>query len=188
MQAFFVSLATVFLGEMGDKTQLLSILLATRFRQPWVIIAGIFIATLANHTAAGAAGAWLREALPATVLLWGVALWFIVVGLWALRPDKVEDAAAQRTGGALAVTIVSFFLAEIGDKTQIATAVLAARFDSLAEVVAGTTLGMLLADAPVVLLGSALAGRIPLRATRVGAAAVFIALGVMTLIVGLSET
>ena len=187
MQATLVSLVTVFLGEMGDKTQLLAILLAARFRRPWVIIAGIFIATLANHTVAGAVGTWLRQALPPTVLLWGVAVSFIAVGLWALRPDKVEDAEAQRAGSALGVTIVSFFLAEIGDKTQIATAVLAARFDSLAEVVAGTTLGMLLADAPVVFLGSALAGRIPLRATRLAAAALFIVLGVATLIVGLGQ-
>src|ERR1051326_4767301 len=140
MHALFISLVTVFLGEMGDKTQLLSVLLAARFRKPWVVIAGILIATLANHTAAGAIGNWLRHTLPPNVLLWGVAASFIGVGVWALRPDTVEDHEARRSGGnALVITIVSFFLAEIGDKTQIATAVLAARFDSLVQVVAGTT-------------------------------------------------
>ncbi|NKF21105.1 TMEM165/GDT1 family protein [Solimonas marina] len=184
MEAFLVSTGAVLLGEIGDKTMLLALVLATRFRKPAAVIAGIFVATLFNHALAGLVGGWLRAVIPAGYLPWLVAASFIAVGLWTLVPDKLdEDEAKPRgNGGAFLVTVVAFFLAEMGDKTQIVTTLLAARFDSLPAVVAGTTTGMLLADVPVVFIGMALAAKLPMKAIRITAATLFIALGVTTVI------
>ncbi|HEY9544603.1 MAG TPA: TMEM165/GDT1 family protein [Solimonas sp.] len=184
MEAFLVSTGAVLLGEIGDKTMLLALVLATRFRKPMPVIAGIVVATVFNHALAGLVGGWLRAVISAEYLPWIVGISFIAVGLWALVPDKIDEdeAKPKGNGGAFIVTMVAFFLAEIGDKTQIATTILAARFDSLLAVVAGTTTGMLLADVPVVFIGAALAGKLPLKAIRVAAAGLFIVLGVTTLI------
>ncbi|MGH8446037.1 MAG: TMEM165/GDT1 family protein [Solimonas sp.] len=183
MEAFLVSAGAVLLGEIGDKTQLLALVLATRFRKPWPVIAGILVATLFNHALAGLLGGWLRAVVSPEWLPWLVGMSFIAVGLWALKPDTVEEEEGQRSGRSVFwITTVSFFLAEIGDKTQIATTLLAARFDSLLPVVSGTTIGMLLADVPVVFLGAALATRLPLKTIRFAAAGLFIVLGVTTLV------
>jgi putative Ca2+/H+ antiporter (TMEM165/GDT1 family) len=185
MEAFLVSAGAVLLGEIGDKTMLLALVLATRFRKPWPVIAGILVATLLNHALAGLIGGWVRTVLPADWLPWIVGGLFIAVGLWALVPDKLDDddeANPAGNGSAFFVTTIAFFLAEIGDKTQIATTLLAARFESLLAVVAGTTTGMMLADVPVIFVGAALATKLPLKAIRIIAAALFIALGVTTLI------
>ncbi|MDT0497351.1 TMEM165/GDT1 family protein [Algiphilus sp. W345] len=185
MEAFWIATGTVFLGELGDKTQLLAVMLASRFRRPWIVVAGILLATVLNHAVAGLAGSWIRTVLPDEWLHWIVGLSFIAVGLWAIKPDGIDESEAQRSGrSVLWITVVSFFLAEIGDKTQIATTVLAARFDDLLQVVAGTTSGMLLADVPVVFLGAAIATRLPLTAIRWTAAGLFVVLGVTTLIWG----
>jgi putative Ca2+/H+ antiporter (TMEM165/GDT1 family) len=180
--AFLVSVAAVAVGEIGDKTQLLALMLAARYRQPWPILAGILCATLANHTLAGALGTWVRHAIDPRVLRFAVALAFFIVAVWALKPDRLEekDVHASRLG-VFAVTTVAFFLAEMGDKTQIATAILAARYDAIVAVIAGTTLGMLIADAPVVFAGKLAAGRIPFAAVRKVAAGLFIVLGVWVL-------
>ena len=183
-EAFFVSTAVVALGELGDKTQLLTLVLAARYGRPWPIVAGIFVATLVNHTIAGWIGNWVRGLLPADVLRWLLALSFFAVAAWALKPDKLDEGktAPASHWGVFGVTVVAFFLAEIGDKTQIATVMLAAKFDSLLAVVAGTTLGMLLVDAPTAFIGRAASQRIPLRAIRIAAAALFAGLGVWVLV------
>ena len=184
MEAFLVSLGVVALGEIGDKTQLLALMLAARFRKPLPIIAGILAATLVNHALAGLVGNFVRAALAPEVLRWVVALSFFAVAIWALKPDTLDEekepAPASRWG-IFGITAVMFFLAEMGDKTQVATMVLAARFDSLVAVVLGTTAGMLLADVPVVLIGKSAAARIPMRAVRIAAAVLFAALGVYAL-------
>lgn len=183
MEAFLVSAGAVLLGEIGDKTQLLALLLAARFRRPAPLIAGILVATVFNHALAAVLGGWLRTIVPEAALPWAVGLSFIAVGLWALKPDTVEEDEAQRAGrSAFLVTVVSFFLAEIGDKTQIATTVLAARFGELLPVVSGTTVGMLLADVPVIFLGAALAHRLPLKPIRIAAAILFVVLGISTIL------
>ena len=183
MTAFLVSTGAVAIAEIGDKTQLLALLLALRFRRPAPIFLGILLATLANHGLAGLAGAWLGSLLDGDGLRWALAASFIVVALWTLVPDAMEkDPSAVRRGSAFLVTLVSFFLVEIGDKTQVATIVLAARFDALAAVVLGTTAGLLLANTPVVLFGHAIAERVPLRTVRWVAAAVFALLGVAALV------
>jgi len=184
MDAFLVSTVVVALGEIGDKTQLLALMLAARLRKPVPIILGIVVATLFNHTLAGLAGAWVRALVPAMYLRWLLALSFLIVALWALKPDRIDDDApvSYTHLGAFMVTVVAFFLAEIGDKTQIATVMLAARYDNLVAVVAGTTLGMLIADAPVVLIGKLAANRIPFKAVRIVAAALFAALALLTLL------
>lgn len=184
LEAFLVSTLVVAVGELGDKTQLLTLVLAARFRKPWPIIAGILVATLANHTVAAWLGQWVRDAVPPDALSWGLALSFFAVAAWALKPDQLDEADAPPSSSrnVFTVTVVAFFLAEIGDKTQIATAMLAAKFDSLVAVVAGTTLGMLLVDAPTAFLGDAAAKRIPLRAVRIVAAALFAGLGVWVLV------
>ena len=180
MEAFLVSLIVVAIGEIGDKTQLLSLLLAARFRKPLPIICGIVVATLINHTLAGMVGVWVRAVVPAEYLRWLLVASFFAVALWALKPDTIdtEPAPASRYG-AFAVTIVAFFIAEIGDKTQVATVMLAARFDNLVAVVAGTTIGMLVADVPAVMIGNAAATRIPLRLVRYVAAGMFALLGIV---------
>jgi len=186
MEAFFVSMVVVAVGEIGDKTQLLALLLATRFRRRVPIVVGILVATLANHSLAGALGAWLRNLVPAGWLRWIVAGTFLVMALWALRPDRIEERRAEGEGAlrVFAVTTVAFFLVEMGDKTQIATVALAAQFGNLAAVIAGTTLGMLVADAPVVWLGRVAAAKISLRLARFVAAALFVALAVVALFLG----
>jgi Ca2+/H+ antiporter, TMEM165/GDT1 family len=184
LEALLVSTLVVAVGELGDKTQLLTLVLAARFRKPWPIIAGILVATLANHTIAGLVGHWVRDAVPPELLRWGLALSFFAVAAWALKPDRFDatDAPPATNRSVFAITCVAFFLAEIGDKTQIATAMLAAKFDSLVAVVAGTTLGMLLVDGPTAFIGDAAAKRIPFRAVRLVAAALFAGLGVWVLV------
>ncbi len=184
LETLLVSTAVVAIGELGDKTQLLALVLAARFQRPWPIVAGILVATLANHTIAGWVGNWVRAMLPAEALRWLLALSFFAVAVWALRPDSIDEGDAPTTSrwGVFGVTTVAFFIAEIGDKTQIATVMLAARFASLSAVVAGTTLGMLIVNVPTVFLGRAAADRIPLRAVRIVAAALFAGLGLMVLL------
>jgi putative Ca2+/H+ antiporter (TMEM165/GDT1 family) len=188
MDALLVSTLTVALAEIGDKTQLLALVLAARFRRPWPIVAGILAATLLNHAASAWVGAWLAGVLSPQVLRWGVVVSFLAVAAWALVPDKLdEQEAASRTSvhGVFVATLVAFFLVEIGDKTQVATIVLAARYHPLWQVVAGTTVGMLLANVPVVLLGARFAHRLPLRAARWAAALLFAALGAWVALFGL---
>ena len=184
LESLLVSTLVVAVGELGDKTQLLTLVLAARYRKPWPIIAGILVATLANHTVAAWIGQWVRDAVPPGVLRWGLALSFFAVAAWALKPDQFDDSDAPPVSdrNVFVVTVVAFFLAEIGDKTQIATAMLAAKFDSLVAVVAGTTLGILLVDVPTAFLGDAAAKRIPFRAVRIAAAALFAGLGVWVLV------
>jgi putative Ca2+/H+ antiporter (TMEM165/GDT1 family) len=183
MEAFLICAAVVAVNEIGDKTQLLAIVLAVRFRRPWPILLAILAATLVNHTAAGFVGLWLRQALRPDLLRAVLGASFLLAAAWALKPDRLDESSRTLGGsGVFAVTLVSFFIAEIGDKTQVATAMLAARYPSLLAVVAGTTTGMLLADVPAVFLGHLASERIPLRAVRIVAALVFAALGVATLL------
>ena len=180
MEALLVSAGIVALAEIGDKTQLLTLLLASRFRRPGPIVLGILIATLVNHAIAGAVGAWVAREVGESAMRWILGISFLAMGAWMLIPDKLDgDAgASKRLGGVLLTTTILFFLVEIGDKTQIATVALAARFDSLAAVVIGTTLGMLLANAPVAVFGERLTRRLPVRKVHVVAALVFAALGI----------
>jgi putative Ca2+/H+ antiporter (TMEM165/GDT1 family) len=176
LDALLVSTATVALAEIGDKTQLLALVLAARYRKPWPIVAGILVATLVNHAASAWVGAWLASVVPPTVLRWLVVASFLAVAAWALVPDKLDEereAKPRGSGGVFVATVIAFFLVEIGDKTQIATVLLAARYSPLWQVVTGTTLGMLLANVPVVLLGARFAHRLPLRAARWAAAGLF---------------
>jgi putative Ca2+/H+ antiporter (TMEM165/GDT1 family) len=184
IEAFAVSTALVALAEMGDKTQLLSLVLAAKLKRPWPIIAGIFVATLANHFLAGWVGAWLATLLSPTTLKWIVALSFFAFGLWALKPDSLDEDREYSDRSVFMTTLVAFFLVEMGDKTQLATVALAARFDALAAVVMGTTLGMLIANAPAVWLGETLAQKVDMKWMRRLAAALFIVLGVLTLVAG----
>ncbi len=185
MDAFLISTGLVALAEMGDKTQLLSLLLAARFRKPWPIVAGILVATLANHALAGAVGAWVTGVLGEQVLRWILGGSFLAMAVWMLIPDTLdEDEAATDAPrfGVFATTVVAFFLAEMGDKTQIATVMLAARFDTWAPVVAGTTLGMLLANAPAVWFGERITRLVPIRVVHVVSALIFVALGLGVLL------
>ena len=183
MEAFLVSTGIVALAEIGDKTQLLAFLLAAKFRKPVPIIIGILIATLANHGFAGAVGAWVTTLLGPETLRWVLGVSFIGMAIWTLVPDKLdEDDAKLAQLGVFGTTLVAFFLAEMGDKTQIATIALAAQYQSLAMVVAGTTLGMMLANVPAVILGDRIANRIPVRRVHGIAAAIFAVLGVATLL------
>jgi len=184
MQTFLISAFTVALAETGDKTQLLALILAAKYRRPWTICAGILIATLVNHALAGYVGALVADWLSPHVLRWITALSFLGVAAWSLIPDKADESEAARASGhgVLLATIASFFLAEIGDKTQIATAVIAAEYHPLWQVVAGTTTGMLLADVPAVWLGARFAQRLPLKAARIGAAVLFAGLAVWILL------
>jgi Ca2+/H+ antiporter, TMEM165/GDT1 family len=191
MHAFLISTGIVALAEIGDKTQLLALLLAARFRRPWPIVAGILAATALNHAGAGLAGHW-AESLIGTwagpdLIRWGLALGFIAMAAWTLVPDRIDDAEADgglRRFGAFLTTLVAFFLVEMGDKTQVATVALAARFPDLVAVVAGTTLGMMLANVPVVFFGEKIAALVPLKYVRWTAAGCFAALG-MSLMLGL---
>lgn len=184
-EAFGISTLVVAIGEIGDKTQLLALLLACRFRNQAVpILLGILVATIANHGAAGIFGAWVRAQVTPETLRWMVGLTFLAIAGWALVPDKLDDEAPRPVGryGVFALTAVTFFLAEIGDKTQLATVALAARFDSLPAVVAGTTLGMMIADAPAVLLAERLTQKLSFKLIRYVAAGLFAALGVVALV------
>jgi Ca2+/H+ antiporter, TMEM165/GDT1 family len=178
MEAFFVSAAVVAVAEIGDKTQLLALMLAARYRKPIPIILGMLLATLANHALAAWVGSAVAGWVGADTMRWILGATFIVMAGWCLVPDRADDGPrAARQAGAFVATLVSFFLVEIGDKTQLATVALAARFNALVLVTAGTTFGMLLANAPVVLFGDAIAKRLPLEIVRVVAALLFLALG-----------
>ncbi len=183
MEALLVSTGVVALAEIGDKTQLLAFLLAARFKKPLPIIAGILVATLFNHGLAGALGAWITAQVSPEILRWVLGLSFIGMAAWTLIPDQIEDeetAVAQRFG-VFGATLVTFFLAEMGDKTQIATVAMAAHYGTPLIVIAGTTLGMLIADVPAVFIGDKLASKIPMRLVHSIAAALFALLGIATL-------
>ena len=183
MDAFLTSTVTVAIAEIGDKTQLLSLFLAARYRHKWSIIAGIFVATVLNHFVSAWFGSWIISVLPQATATYVVAASFIAVGLWVLIPDKADDddMGVVRKYGAFVATTVLFFLAEIGDKTQIATVVLGAQYSNVWLVTLGTTIGMMLANVPVVLLGNKLMQKLPLDLARYMASALFIVLGVVAL-------
>ena len=184
MEAFLVSTGIVALAEMGDKTQLLALLLAARFRKPWPIVLGIFVATVANHAMAGALGAWVTTQISPQVLRWILSASFIAMAVWMLIPDKLEDDGDKHPPrfGVFVTTVALFFLAEMGDKTQIATVMLAARYEAYLAVVAGTTLGMMLANAPVVWLGERVTRLLPLRTVHIVSALIFLGLGLLALL------
>lgn len=183
MDAFLVSTGIVALAEIGDKTQLLAFLLAAKFRRPVPIVLGIFAATIVNHAFAAAAGAWVSSALGPDVMRWVLGLSFLGMAAWIMVPDKIdEDEAKLAKYGVFLTTLIAFFLAEMGDKTQIATVALAARYSSTIAVVAGTTFGMMLANVPAVYFGERIANRVPLRVVHGIAALIFAALGVATLL------
>ena len=186
MDALLISTLAVAVAEIGDKTQLLALVLAARYRKPWPIIAGILAATVLNHALAGWFGSLVTDWLDPQWLRWGVVLSFLAVAAWALVPDKLdEDEVKAPRFGPFVATLVAFFIVEIGDKTQVATVVLAAQYSPLWQVVAGTTLGMALANVPVVLLGSRFAAKLPLKAARWTAAALFAGLGLWVALRGL---
>ncbi|HQQ76188.1 MAG TPA: TMEM165/GDT1 family protein [Thermoanaerobaculia bacterium] len=181
LEAFLTSTTLVAVAEIGDKTQLLSFVLAAKLRRPYAIMGGILVATLANHALAGSVGVWLASLVAPSTLNWIVGLAFIGFGLWTLRPDTLDGDPRVLGAGAFVTTTVAFFLAEMGDKTQLATVALGARFDQLAWVVLGTTLGMMIANVPAVIVGEALAHRIPMKTVRWIAATLFVAAGIATL-------
>jgi putative Ca2+/H+ antiporter (TMEM165/GDT1 family) len=186
MEAFLISTGVVALAEIGDKTQLLALVLAAKYRKPVPIILGILVATLVNHALAGAAGAWISAQVGPEAMRWILGLSFIAMAAWTLVPDKYDDddeaKAATSKFGVFGATLVAFFLLEMGDKTQIATVALAAKFDSLVGVVAGTTFGMMLANVPAVLLGEVAAKKLPMHIVHRVAAAIFFVLGVTVLL------
>jgi putative Ca2+/H+ antiporter (TMEM165/GDT1 family) len=184
MEAFLVSTGIVALAEMGDKTQLLSLVLAARFRKPWPIAWGILVSTIINHGLAGAAGAWITTVLGPQLLRWVLGASFIAMALWMLIPDKLDDDGKDQAPrfGIFGTTVIAFFLAEMGDKTQVATVMLAARYQSWFAVVSGTTLGMMLANVPVVWFGDRVTRRVPIRVVHRVSAAIFAALGVAALV------
>jgi len=184
VEAFLISTGVVALGEMGDKTQLLAMLLAVKFRKPVPIVLGILVATLFNHATAGLVGNWVAGALGPDVLRWVIGVSFIGMAGWMLIPDKIDadEAAGPPRFGVLGTTLIAFFLAEMGDKTQIATVALAARYHDLVAVVAGTTLGMMIADVPAVFAGEAIARKVSMKLVHGIAAAIFALLGVLTLL------
>lgn len=184
MEAFFVSTGIVALAEMGDKTQLLALVLAARFRKPWPIVLGIFVATIANHALAGALGSWVTTAVGPDLLRWVLGGSFIAMAAWMLIPDKLDDGETSDAPrfGVFGTTVLAFFLAEMGDKTQIATVMLAAQYKAWVWVVAGTTLGMMLANAPVVWLGDRITKKVPLRVVHLVSALIFALLGAAALI------
>ena len=182
MDAFLYSTAAVALAEVGDKTQLLTLFLAARFRNKWAIIAGIFVATVINHFVSGWLGAWAGSAFNENLLAWIVGISFVVVGLWLLVPDKEDEEDGKWLAyGAFFATTVLFFLAEIGDKTQIATVLLAAKYQAVFWVVAGSTLGLMIANVPMVFLGDWLLKNLPLQVIRIAACVLFVVLGLITL-------
>jgi putative Ca2+/H+ antiporter (TMEM165/GDT1 family) len=182
METLLIATGIVTLAEMGDKTQLLALLLAARFKKPWPIVAGIFAATIVNHGFAGAAGAWIVRVVDPSLLRWAIGLTFIAMAAWTLIPDRLDDKDARDSRfGVFGATAIAFFLAEMGDKTQIATVTMAASYGQPVLVVIGTTLGMLLADVPVVFIGERLSAWIPFKLVRMIAAALFALMGVAAL-------
>lgn len=188
MEAFFLSTSIVALAEMGDKTQLLSFVLAAKLKHRMAIIAGIFFATLANHYLAGYVGAWLASLISPQTLKWIVAISFFAFGLWALKPDKLNEDQTLKGTGVFITTLIAFFLVEMGDKTQLATVALAARYHSLTAVVLGTTLGMMIANVPAVWIGEKLTHRVNMKVMRWVAAALFIVLGILALFAPVSKS
>lgn len=187
MDAFLHSISLVALSEIGDKTQLLAIILAARYRQPCAIIAGIFLATLVNHALAAWIGQMISGLVNGIWLNWGIAVSFILIGLWILRPDSMDETEDKHNSGAFITTFLTFFVAEIGDKTQLATIVLAAEYRDLLPVVIGTTVGMLIANVPVVIFGHKLLAKIPMNKVRYCASLLFIGFGawnIFTLLMG----
>ena len=184
MEALLVSTGVVALAEIGDKTQLLAFILAARFKKPLPIILGILVATLVNHGLAGALGAWITASVSPGILRWVLGLSFLGMAVWTLIPDKIEEEESQvaQRLGVFGATLVTFFLAEMGDKTQIATIAMAAHYATPLLVVLGTTLGMLIADVPAVFVGDKLAARIPMKLVHAVAAAIFALLGIATLV------
>lgn len=183
MEAFLISTGIVALAEIGDKTQLLSFILAAKFRKPWPICFGILIATLLNHALAGAVGTWITSLLGPELLRWILGLSFIAMAGWVLIPDKFDEKnAGLAKAGVFVTTLVAFFLAEMGDKTQIATVALAAQYRAFVPVVIGTTLGMMIANVPAVILGDRIAGKLPVSAVHRLAAVIFLLLGIATLL------
>ena len=184
MEAFLISTGIVALAEIGDKTQLLALLLAARFKKPWPIVWGIFVATVLNHAMAGALGAWITTVISPQTLRWILGASFIAMAVWMLIPDKLDHQADKSPlrFGVFGTTVVLFFLAEMGDKTQVATVMLAARFDAYVAVVTGTTLGMMLANVPVVWLGERMTRLVPLRVVHIASAIVFLGLGLFALL------
>jgi putative Ca2+/H+ antiporter (TMEM165/GDT1 family) len=183
MEAFLVSTSIVALAEMGDKTQLLALVLAARFRKTWPIVFGILVATIVNHALAGAVGAWVTTFMGEQALRWVLGISFLAMALWMLIPDQLDDdeGSSSSRWGVFGTTVIAFFLAEMGDKTQIATVMLAAKYNAYLWVVAGTTLGMMLANAPVVWLGDRITRLVPIRVVHVVSAAIFLVLGVLAL-------
>jgi Ca2+/H+ antiporter, TMEM165/GDT1 family len=188
-EAFTTATAAVAIGEIGDKTQLLTLVLAARFpKQAWAIIAGIVIATLANHAAAVALGAWSAHWLTPEILRWVLGLSFVALAAWALFPDRLDDGEVKLARNAFIATTIAFFIAEIGDKTQVVTVLIAARYPGFpVEVVIGTTLGMVLANAPVIWVGEKLLARVSMKLVRIVAALIFVALGLAVLVFGLPQ-
>jgi len=183
MEAFLVSTGIVALAEIGDKTQLLAFILAAKFRKPIPIVAGIFVATIANHAFAGALGAWITSLVAPETMRWILGLSFIGMAVWTLIPDTFDENEARLAKyGVFGTTLIAFFLAEMGDKTQVATVALAAQYQAIVPVVAGTTLGMMIANVPAVLLGDRIAHKMPVRLVHAIAAGIFAILGVATLL------
>ena len=184
MEALFVSTGVVALAEIGDKTQLLAFILAARFKKPLPIVAGILCATVVNHGLAGALGAWITSIASPDLLRWMLGASFLGMAIWTMVPDKIEEEETRIAGklGVFGATLVTFFLAEMGDKTQIATVALAAHYANPVLVVVGTTLGMLVADVPAVFVGDRLASKIPMQLVHSIAAAIFALLGAATLL------
>lgn len=182
LDAFFSSLVLIFLSEMGDKTQLLTLFLAARFRQKYAIVLGILVATVANHIVSAWLGVWLNRLIENGILIWITGIAFIVVGLWLLIPDKDDEKQQNIRYGAFVTTLILFFLVEIGDKTQIATVILAVNYNSVLMVVLGSTIGLLLANAPVIWLGEKLMQKIPIKAVHIAACVLFCLTGIWILL------
>jgi Ca2+/H+ antiporter, TMEM165/GDT1 family len=184
MEALYISTGVVALAEMGDKTQLLAFILAARFKKPVPIILSILLATLVNHSLAGALGAWITSVISPDTMRWVLGLSFMGMAIWTLIPDKIEEEETQvaQKLGVFGATLVTFFLAEMGDKTQIATVALAAHYGAPLMVVIGTTLGMLIADVPAVFVGNKFADKIPMKLVHSIAAGIFAIMGLLTLL------
>jgi putative Ca2+/H+ antiporter (TMEM165/GDT1 family) len=183
LEAFLVSTGIVALAEIGDKTQLLAFILAAKFRKPVPIILGVLVATIVNHGFAGALGAWITSLASPEVMRWVLGVSFIAMAIWTLIPDKFDEEEAKFAKyGVFGTTLIAFFLAEMGDKTQVATIALAAQYQAFFSVVAGTTLGMMIANVPAVIMGDKIAGRLPIRLVHSIAALIFAILGVATLL------
>jgi putative Ca2+/H+ antiporter (TMEM165/GDT1 family) len=183
LDAFLISTGVVALAEIGDKTQLLAFILAAKFRKPIPIILGVLVATIANHAFAGALGAWITSLVSPETMRWVLGISFIGMAIWTLIPDKFDESEAKFARfGVFGTTVIAFFLAEMGDKTQVATVALAAQYHAFIPVVAGTTLGMMIANVPAVLLGDRIAGKIPVRIVHSIAALIFALIGVATLL------